>query len=77
MNYFSDRMRHLICEPYSIQNLHAMAADLDIKRCWYHPNPYPHYDIPKRRIQEIADKTTVITPKELLLKIKAGLDTTD
>lgn len=73
MRYYSDRMRHLICEPYSVANLHEMAKALDIKRCWYHATPYPHYDIPKRRIKEIQDKTTVISPKTLLLKIKAGL----
>lgn len=72
MEYFSDRMRHLICEPYSVENLHAMAKDLDINRCWYHAKPYPHYDIPKRRIKEIAEKTTVISPKDLLRKIIAA-----
>ena len=63
MKYYCDNNRHLICVPYNIKNLHLMAKDLDIKRCWFHRN---HYDIPKRRITEISAKCTVITPKEIL-----------
>ena len=62
MEYYSDSMRHLVCKPYSIENLHKMAEDLNIKRCWFHKN---HYDIPKRRIGEIAAKTKVVSPKEI------------
>ena len=75
MIYYSDRMRHLICEPYSIENLHKMADDLGINRRWFHNNRNPHYDIPKKRMADIQAKTTVITPKELLLKIKAAQGT--
>jgi hypothetical protein len=24
-----------------------MAKLLDVKRCWFHARPYPHYDMPK------------------------------
>ena len=67
MEYFYDDMRHLVCKPYSIENLHAMAQDLGIKRCWFHKN---HYDIPKKRIQEIAGKAKKISPREILAIIK-------
>lgn len=71
MKYFCDTSRHLICEPYSIENLHKMAENLNIKRCWFHSgSKYPHYDIPKRRIQEITSKCEVITTQEILKKIK-------
>jgi FMN phosphatase YigB (HAD superfamily) len=60
-------MRHLVCEPYSIENLHKMAIDLGIKRCWFHKD---HYDIPKRRINEIAEKAILISPKQILQIIK-------
>lgn len=41
-------MRHLVCVPYSVENLHAMADALGIKRCWFHADAsYPHYDIPE------------------------------
>jgi hypothetical protein len=70
MKYLCDDSRHLICEPYSIENLHKMAEDLGIKKCWYHAGKFPHYDIPKKRIEEITAKCEVIDSKELLLKIK-------
>jgi len=50
MKYFCDNNRHLVCKPYSIKNLHKMADELRIKKCWFHKN---HYDIPKKRIEEI------------------------
>ena len=63
MEYLCDNKRHLICVPYSIGNLHKMADDLNIKRCWFHKN---HYDIPKRRIEEVTDKCRVISPQEVV-----------
>lgn len=67
MIYLCDDKRHLICEPYSIENLHIMAEDLNIKKCWFHNS---HYDIPKRRISEIMNKCTIITSKEIINIIK-------
>ena len=56
-------MRHLVCEPYSIPNLHLMASELNIKKCWFHKN---HYDIPKRRIEEITSKCTLVNSQEIV-----------
>lgn len=72
MKYLCDDQRHLICEPYSIEGLHKMAEDLDIKRCWFHNNRYPHYDIPKKRIAEIQAKCILVNPREILLTIKSA-----
>lgn len=66
LKYYCDDSRHLICVPYSIDNLHRMAEDLNIKRCWYHSKKYPHYDIPKKRIDEIKSKCDVISSIQLL-----------
>ena len=66
MKYYCDNMRHIVCEPYSIEGLHEMAEDLDLKRCWFHNSKYPHYDIPKRRIKEIEDKCIIVSPKVIL-----------
>lgn len=64
-------MRHLICVPYSIENLHRMAEDLGIKRCWFHSGAsYPHYDIPKRRIAEITAKCELVSARHILAIIK-------
>lgn len=43
-----------------------MAEVLGIKRCWFHSGKHPHYDIPKRRIEEIQAKTTVVSTKRIL-----------
>jgi len=66
MIYLCDNKRHLICQPYSIENLHLMAQQLQINRCWYHTGKFPHYDIPKRRIEEITNKCKIISSQELL-----------
>lgn len=63
MEYVCDDRRHLVCIPYSIENLHKMAEDLDIKRCWFHKD---HYDIPKRRIVEIQEKCTIVTDRDIV-----------
>jgi len=63
MEYYCDVMRHLVCKPYSVENLHKMARELGIKRCWFHKD---HYDIPKRRIDEIQAKCTLVSPVETL-----------
>jgi len=67
MIYICDNERHLICKPYSIENLHKMAEELKIKRCWFHKN---HYDIPKKRIDEIMKKCTIVSSKEIVIIIK-------
>lgn len=71
MRYLCDDMRHLVCLPYSITNLHAMAADLGLKRCWYHSGQYPHYDIPKRRIAEITAKCELVSGRDTLRIVKS------
>ena len=70
MYYLTDGKRHLICYPYSIENLHLMAEELEINKAWYHASPYPHYDIPKSRIAEIESKCHMISSKKLLRIIK-------
>lgn len=48
LKYYMDNQRHLICVPYSVENLHKMAQDLGIKKHWFHSKGIrSHYDIPK------------------------------
>ena len=63
MKYYCDNQRHLVCIPYNISNLHKMANDLNIKKCWFHKN---HYDIPKTRIKEIQEKCIIVSNKDIL-----------
>ena len=69
MKYLTDGKRHLICDPYSIENLHRMADDLGIKRCWFHKD---HYDIPKRRIEEIEARCEIVSSREIVRIKYAG-----
>jgi len=71
MKYFCDESRHLICVPYTIENLHKMAEALEIKRIWFHKN---HYDIPKKRIEEIKGRCEVVSSREILKIIKGETD---
>jgi hypothetical protein len=47
-----------------------MGEILEIKKCWFHKD---HYDIPKRRIDEIKEKCKIVRPREILNIIK-GVD---
>ena len=65
LTYYCDDYRHLVCVPYSIENLHRMAEDLGIKRCWFHGGKKPHYDIPTRRIEEIKKKCELVSIRKI------------
>ena len=73
LTYYCDNGRHLVCKPYSIENLHKMAADLNIAQNWYHRGRFPHYDIPKLRINEIQDKCNVVSSTDIVRIIKGEL----
>ena len=70
MKYYCDSSRHLICVPYSLENLHLMMDELNINKCWLHND---HVDIPKKRIQEITEKCILVSSKEIV-KIIKGID---
>ena len=69
MRYFADERRHLICVPYTRENLLAMADDLDIPRHWYHGGTYPHIDMPARQVIRILDdpRVTIVSPREIVM----------
>lgn len=52
--------------PYSIDNLHKMANDLGIKKCWYHTGEFPHYDIPLKKLEEVKSKCKIVSKREIL-----------
>lgn len=68
LTYVTDQKRHLVCVPYSIENLHQMAKDLKINRCWFHKN---HYDIPKQRVEEIEAQCKIVSPKNIVEIIRS------
>jgi len=69
LKYLCDDARHLICLPYSIPNLHRMARELGIKRCWFHKD---HYDIPKLRIAEIQAKCELVSSRKIVEIVRHG-----
>lgn len=69
MIFLCDAQRHLICDPYSIENLHRMAAKLGIAACWFHID---HYDIPKKRYDEISKRCIIVRPRQIC-RIARGL----
>ena len=73
IKYVCDNGRHLICEPYTIENLHIMAKELDIRRHWFHKSKSGlyHYDIPKKRVEEIKSKCEVVETKEIIRIIRS------
>lgn len=73
LEFICDAHRHLVCVPYSVPNLHRMARELGIKRCWFHrggSGRFPHYDIPATRVSEIRARCRVVSGRELLAIIK-------
>mgnify|MGYP003429390708 FL=1 len=44
-----------------------MAETLGINRCWFHKD---HYDIPKKRIDEITEKCFLVDSREILKIVK-------
>lgn len=69
MKYVTDGKRHLVCEPYSRDNLRKMAEDLNLNKHWFHKN---HYDIPLRRKAEIEDKCEIVSTKEIIRIINSN-----
>lgn len=73
LRFFTDGARHLVCYPFSLDGLHEMARNLGIKRCWFHANRLPHYDVPKLRVGSLPERVEVITSRQLLAIIKGSL----
>lgn len=71
ITFFCDRDRHMVCKPYSVANLHRMARDLGIHRCWFHASPtLAHYDMPKSRVRELTARCIVVGTREIVRIIK-------
>ena len=71
LKFLVDAQRHLVCLPYSTDNLHAMASELGIKRCWFHRD---HYDVPKKMVAEVSLRAGVVRPREILAVIRGEMN---
>jgi hypothetical protein len=70
VTYYCDTKRHLVCRPYSVEGLHRMAEALGIKRCWFHRD---HYDIPKKRYDEVRARCTLVPSRDIVRIIRGEL----
>jgi hypothetical protein len=70
MIYVSDNQRHLVCYPFSENELHKMAHMFYIDAGWLHTKHLLHYDIPKHKSWEISEKTLIVSPKTIVRIIK-------
>lgn len=72
--FYVDPKGHLVCEPYTLDNLHAMADFLGIKRCWFHYSKtgLHHYDVPKKRRAEMQGRCVMVSSRKILAVILAG-----
>lgn len=57
----------------SLEELHAFAQAVGIKRCWFHQgSAYPHYDVTtEQRDQALQAGAKAVTSRELVLVAKA------
>lgn len=63
------KMCHMLAD--SLDELHAMADRIGLKRAWFQPNSSPHYDVSKeRRKLAIQYGAVEVTNKELVAVIK-------
>lgn len=72
MKFYHDGKRHLVCVPYSVENLHKMANFLGISRHWYHGGKFPHYDVPKKMLDLINKKCIIVKSKDIVRIIRDG-----
>lgn len=71
IEYRGNKRHHLAAD--CVQELHAFAAGIGIKRCWFHRGArFAHYDITdSQREQAIAAGAHAVTSRELVLRMRA------
>lgn len=73
LEYYCDKKRHLVCKPYSVENLHIMAMLLSVNKCNYHGGDKPHYDIPRTFYSRVSKECKIVSEREILQIIQEGL----
>lgn len=62
LKYVCDKWCHLICEPYSTENLHIMARQIGLDKQWFRKT---YYEIPDYLRKEINKQCQIITLIEI------------
>jgi hypothetical protein len=67
LRYLCDENRHLICLPFSLENMKRMAFELELKRkCLSKVPGKRFYRIPLGRLDEIMHQCEVVAAWEIL-----------
>lgn len=67
--YYRYRMSHMLAD--SVEELHAMAEKLGLRRAWFQPKSSPHYDIcQSKRTRAIELGAIEVDRRELVEVIK-------
>ena len=69
-DYFAKFGRMLMCHMTAdtLEELHAMADSLGLKRSWFQNHRLPHYDVSKgKRIEAISKGAIPVTARELVI----------
>ena len=70
LSYFVDAERHLVCLPYTVENLHLMARRLGISRAWFHRTRggrHAHYDVPVNMTAHVRESAILLTPRDIVM----------
>jgi hypothetical protein len=49
-----------------VERLHILAKELGIGRSWFHEGRLPHYDIPKKRVEEITSQCFGVSTRDVV-----------
>lgn len=67
LRYLCDENRHLVCLPFSWENMQTMLFQLELKRKGLSKTPGKRfYRIPFDRLEEIMDRCEVVAAWEIL-----------
>lgn len=66
----STRWCHMACDG-DIEELHALAQKIGLKRSWFQKGSLPHYDLTEgRRKMAVQNGAVEVTSRELVVKCK-------
>ena len=55
----------------SLEELHEMAKAMELRRRYFHPHPYPHYDLtPAQRREVVGLGAKEVTSREMVVRLR-------
>lgn len=70
------KMCHMIAD--SLEELHEMAEKIGMKKEWFQPKSFPHYDVCKTRRKQAVELGAIeVTSRELVMVMRKFRETHD